>query len=159
MQVAGDTVALLQRVEMLAPLPLATITELAARSTEEVVPPAAVVVREGAREDDFYVIADGRAEVLADGTHVRDLGPADCFGEIAALTGGVRTSTVRALTSLTVLRFSGQHFIRAVTGYGPSDAAASSLMRDRLEHAVSSSAGGPGLPQARDVANQDTIRT
>jgi MFS family permease len=154
-RVAGDTVRLLQQVDMLSPLPLATITELAARCTEEALPAATVVVREGTREDDFYVIADGRAEVLADDAHVRELGPTDCFGEIAALTGSVRTSTVRALTSLTVLRFSGHHFIRAVTGYAPSGAVASSLMRERLEHAVSSTAGGPGPPAGREGPDQD----
>jgi hypothetical protein len=157
MQVAGDTVRLLQRVEMLAPLPLATITALAARATEEVVPPGAVVIREGTREDDFYVIVDGRAEVFTDGVHVRELGPADCFGEIAALTGSVRTATVHALTSLNLLRFSGQHFISAVTGYAPSGTAASSLMRDRLGHAISSAAGAPAAPPAGDARDQDTV--
>jgi hypothetical protein len=133
MRVAGDKVRLLQRVGMLAPLPLATITQLAARSTKELVPPETEVVREGSRGDDFYVIADGRAEVLVDGDKVCELGPADCFGEIAALTGSTRTATVRARTSLTVLRFSGPHFTQAVTGYTPSSTAASGLVQDRLQ--------------------------
>jgi MFS family permease len=153
MRVAGDTVLLLQRVKMLAPLPLATISQLAGRATQEVIEPGTVVMREGSPGDDFYVIADGQAEVLVDGQLVSELGPADCFGEIAALIGTLRTATIRARTSLTVLRFSGQHFLQAVTGYTPSGDAASSLVRVRLEHAVSSSAGIPEPPSA-DPATQ-----
>jgi MFS family permease len=155
MRVAGDTVLLLQRVGMLAPLPLATITQLAAHATKDVVTSGTAVVLEGSSGDDFYVIVDGRAEVLVDGARVRELGPAECFGEIAALTGSRRTSTVRAHTALTVLRFTGPHFIRAVTGYTPSGAAASSLIQERLQHAASSAAGpaSPASPQRTHPAN------
>ena len=140
MHIASGTVALLQRVEMLAPLPLATITQLAAKATDLVCPVRTVVIQEGTVGDDFYVIAAGRAQVLVDGRPVRNLGPADCFGEIAALTGGLRTSTVRAETDLRLLRFTGPHFLRAVTGYAPSNAAAMTLVQGRLADAVSSTA-------------------
>ena len=157
MRVAGGEVLLLQQVGMLAPLPLATITQLAARSTKEHVTPGTVVLRQGSRGDDFYVIADGRVEVLVDGDEVCELGPTDCFGEIAALTGSRRTSTVRARTSLTVLRFSGPHFTQAVTGYTPSSAAASSLVEERLERRVSFGAGSPPSPPGPVVPSQDPI--
>jgi MFS family permease len=157
MRVAGDTVLLLQRVRMLTPLPLPTITQLAARATKEVVGAGTVVVQEGSLGDDFYVIADGRAEVLVDGVLVRELAPDDCFGEIAALTGSLRTSTVRARTGLTLLRFSGPHFLQAVTGYTPSVNAASTLVQARLQHAVSSEAGIPARPLAPDASSQDTV--
>jgi MFS family permease len=140
LQTAEKTVALLQRVAMLAPLPLATITQLAATTNDENHSRGTEVIREGTPGDDFYVIANGRADVLVDGVHVRTLGPAECFGEIAALTGSLRTSTVRADTALRLLRFSGAHFLRAVTGYSASDAAASTLVSERLAHAVSSAA-------------------
>jgi MFS family permease len=155
MRVAGDKVLLLQRVGMLAPLPLATITQLAAHATNEVAMPGTIVVREASCGDDFYVIVDGRAEVLVDSAQVRELGPTECFGEIAALTGSRRTSTVRARTPLTMLRFSGPHFIRAVSGYTPSGAAASSLIQERLQHAVSSAAASPPSPLPPNEPGQD----
>jgi cyclic nucleotide-binding protein len=144
LQTAGDTVAFLQRVAMLAPLPLATITQLAATAADETALPGSAVIQEGTVGDDFYVIAAGQAEVLTDGASVRHLGPADCFGEIAALTGRHRTSTVRANTELHLLRFHGPHFVRAVTGYSPSDTAASALVDERLAHAASSTVIGEG---------------
>lgn len=141
LRVAGDTVSLMQRVAMLTPLPLATITQLAANAAKETAAPGSLVIQEGTAGDDFYVIADGRAEVTVHGASVGDLGPADCFGEIAALTGQRRTSTVRADTPMNLLRLSGLHFVRAVTGYAPSQTEASSLVNQRLSRAVYSAAG------------------
>lgn len=138
LQTAGDTVAFLQRVAMLAPLPLATITQLAANASDEIASPGSAVIQEGTVGDDFYVIAEGQAEVLTHGASVRHLGPADCFGEIAALTGRHRTSTVRANTELHLLRFHGPHFVRAVTGYTTSDSVASALVQERLAHTAAS---------------------
>ena len=150
LQTAGDTVAFLQRVAMLAPLPMATITQLVAKASNETALPGTVVIQEGTAGHDFYVIAEGQAEVLVDGASVRHLGPADCFGEIAALTGRRRSSTVRANTELHLLRFQGPHFVRAVTGYTPSSTAASALVEDRLAHAVSSIVvGEDAAPHAR----------
>ena len=151
MRTAGDAVAFLQRVAMLAPLPLATITQLVAGASNERALPGTLVIQEGTTGDDFYVIADGRAEVLVDGVSVRYLGRADCFGEIAALTGRRRTATVRANTELRLLRFQRPQFMRAVTGYTPSDTAASTLLQERLAHAASSAVvGEAAVPPARD---------
>ena len=132
MRAAGEVVALLQRVGMLAPLPLATITQLAASASPEEASPGTIVVQQGSRGDDFYVIAEGQAEILTDGVTVGHLGPEDCFGEIAALGGTSRVSTVRSRTHLRLLRFNGPHFVRAVTGYTPSSVAASTLVNERL---------------------------
>jgi hypothetical protein len=138
--VAGEVVALLQRVAMLRPLPLATISRLAAEAAHAVVAPGTTVVREGTVGDDFYVIADGRAEVSADGAEVGRLAAADCFGEIAGLTGSRRTATVRADTQLELLRPTGKQFVLAVGGYTLSNAQASALVEERLARAVSSAA-------------------
>jgi MFS family permease len=139
--VAGTTVALLQRVSFLGPLPLATISRLAAEASHMDAAPGAVLIEEGAEGDDFFVIAEGRAEISVDGQPVRQLGPAECFGEIALLRGGRRTSTVRAETALDLLRFEGRQFVRIVNGYTPSTAAAATLIDDRLAHAASGRAG------------------
>ena len=136
----GDEVGLLQRVAMLAALPFATVCRLAAAAAKEVVSAGATVVEEGTNGDDVYVIVDGRAEVSADGHHVADLGSADCFGEIACLTGSRRTSTVRAATRLELLRFKGPLFVCAVAGYSASYKTASALVEERLDRALSRSA-------------------
>jgi hypothetical protein len=136
LRVAGDVVALLQRVGMLRPLPLATISRLAGEASSEHVAAGATVIEEGTRGDDFYVIVDGQADVSVDGESVWHLGDSDCFGEIAGLTGSRRTSTVRADTELDLLRFKGPQFVRTVTGYVPCNTAALSVIDERLSRAV-----------------------
>ncbi|MBV9193636.1 MAG: MFS transporter [Solirubrobacterales bacterium] len=152
--VAGEVVALLQRVAMLRPLPLATISRLAGEASPEHVDAGATVIEEGTRGDDFYVIMEGEAGVSVDGEDVWHLGSADCFGEIAGLTGSRRTSTVRAETNLELLRFKGPQFVRTVTGYGSSNTAALTLIDERLERGVSDAARTKSAPEIVAMAGR-----
>ena len=77
---------------------MASIAALAAAVTDEHIDAGQVVVAQGTAGDDVFVIVTGHAEVIADGWPVAALGPGECFGEIAALGGGIRTSTVLATT-------------------------------------------------------------
>lgn len=68
-----------------------------------------VVVRQGARDGDLYLIEAGLAEVRVRGEAgtertLATLGPGDFFGEIAFMTGEARTADVVALEPLTILR-------------------------------------------------------
>ena len=58
----------------------------------------------------FFVIVEGEADVLQDGTSIRRLGPGDHFGEIAILSEGRRTATVVAATQMRVLVMFGTAF-------------------------------------------------
>jgi CRP-like cAMP-binding protein len=60
-----------------------------------------VLVREGARGDEFMIIAQGEAIVSHAGHTIAKLGPGDLVGEMALLDGegvGRRNATVTALT-------------------------------------------------------------
>ena len=52
------------------------------------VDPGQTIVRKWEASRDFYVLADGSAEVHGDAEHLTDLGPGDFFGELAALEWG-----------------------------------------------------------------------
>ncbi len=54
------------------------------------------LLHEGEFAYEFMVIESGQAEVTREGEHLRDLGPGDFLGEIAALERGKRTATVVA---------------------------------------------------------------
>ena len=56
-----------------------------------------VVTRQGEFAEEFFVIVDGKVAVERDGTHLRDLGPGDFFGELAMLGRVPRTATVTCL--------------------------------------------------------------
>src|SRR6266516_5938081 len=58
----------------------------------------AVLVTQGATGDTLYLVLDGVLGVEVDGEKVAEMGPGTMVGERAALEGGVRTATLRALT-------------------------------------------------------------
>ncbi|MFO0627095.1 MAG: cytochrome P450 [Polyangiales bacterium] len=76
-----------------------------------------VVVREGDAADAFYVLREGRVRVERGGRVLCALGPGDFFGEMGLLLGGVRTATVVAESSLSLLAVPGETF-RALVAEG-----------------------------------------
>jgi CRP-like cAMP-binding protein len=74
------------------------------------VDPGTVLVREGRREDEFYLIVDGSATVTRGGKKVATLGPGDYFGELAVLIPGPRNATVTATSPTEVLGIASRDF-------------------------------------------------
>ena len=65
-----------------------------ARSCDEVdVPEGKSLMTQGESAYEFFVIADGTAEVSADGRHVADLGPGDFLGEMGAMAHAKRSGS------------------------------------------------------------------
>ena len=65
--------------------------------------PGEVLVKEGQRGSELFVIVDGEAEVRRGGKTVATLGAGDYFGELAVLHPAPRTATVVATTEMDVL--------------------------------------------------------
>jgi len=61
-----------------------------------------LLTEQGATGDDVFLLLNGVVSVEVDGATLAELGPGAILGERAALEGGVRTSTLRALTKVTV---------------------------------------------------------
>jgi CRP-like cAMP-binding protein len=79
--------------------------------SREAVPTGAVIVWQGARDGDLYLIESGQVAVRrrdssGDEQIVATLGPGDFFGEIAFVTGEARTADVVASAPTTLLRLS-----------------------------------------------------
>jgi len=68
------------------------------------------VLTEGLSGPDFFIILDGEADVIVDGTVVYHYHPGDFFGEVAALDGQERTATVKATTQLRCLTLADGSF-------------------------------------------------
>jgi CRP/FNR family cyclic AMP-dependent transcriptional regulator len=58
-----------------------------------------------------FVIVEGTADVVRNGTPIGQLGPGDCVGELALLDHGPRTASVVAATPLTVLVLGPREFL------------------------------------------------
>ncbi|MGQ0672023.1 MAG: patatin-like phospholipase family protein [Hyphomicrobium sp.] len=71
-----------------------------------------VLVRQGEPADALFVIVSGRFVVSKDGRRdpIAEIGPGQPVGEIAFLTGGTRTATVRALRDGLALRLGREEF-------------------------------------------------
>jgi CRP/FNR family cyclic AMP-dependent transcriptional regulator len=69
-----------------------------------------VLVREGRREDEFFLILDGSATVTRKGKKVATLGPGDYFGELAVLMPGPRNATVTTTSPMELLGISSREF-------------------------------------------------
>ena len=121
-------VALLVGVDLLRPLPMPAIEDLAGRLEAEHVAAGTDVVVQGDEGRTFFILERGSAEVLHDGELIRELGPGDSFGEVALLRDAPRSATVHARTDLQVWELRREQLLLAVEGFASSRAEAEALL-------------------------------
>ena len=127
-----EQIELLRANPIFAPLPPATVENLATKLTPTTVGKGDVVFRQGDAGDLFYVVEDGRVEISINGEKVADAWPGEAFGEIALLRDIPRTATVTAVDDTKLLALERDEFIAAVTGHAPSREAADAVVGARL---------------------------
>lgn len=102
---------LLKGVPLFAGLDKRSLARVAAQMRERRVPAGSDVVVQGESGIGFFVILEGEAAVVVDGTERRVLGPGEHFGEIALIhRGSVRSATVTASTDLEVAGLTSWQF-------------------------------------------------
>jgi CRP-like cAMP-binding protein len=91
----------LKRVPLFSGLSQRQLRQLAKDFSDRRVPAGALLAKQGEMSGvAFFVIAEGEAAVIVDGTPVGDMGPGDHFGELAMISGRERTATVQAVTPM-----------------------------------------------------------
>src|SRR5262249_27309027 len=107
-------VTTLRTVSLFAELPREVLARLVSEFDELEVAPGQTVFSQGDPGDALYVIASGAVEVRGerDGRSVRVavLGPGDCLGEMALVTGDPRSATVVTLAPSHLLRLDQERF-------------------------------------------------
>jgi CRP-like cAMP-binding protein len=88
---------------------------------------------EGASGYSFFVLAEGRADVTADGAELATLGPGDFFGEIAILGDGRRSATVTTNSPTKVLVLFGTEFRRLHQAHPAIAERIEAAMRERAD--------------------------
>ncbi len=107
----NDTkIKLLKRVPLFADCSRTELAEIASLADELNLPSSRELMREGTRGREFVILVEGEADVLRDGRLVAGLGPGDFVGEIALVTGGPRTATVRTRGPAHVLLLTSSGF-------------------------------------------------
>ena len=86
------------------------LQSVAAASIELTIEAGKVLVREGEAGHEAFVIMEGDATVSRKGETIATLGAGDVVGELAPLTGGNRTATVTADTSMELLVIGQREF-------------------------------------------------
>ena len=98
-------VDVLQRVPLFAELNQRQLKRLAADFRERRFKEGTAIVRQDEMSGvGFFVITDGVAAVEIDDREVATLGTGDHFGELALISEGLRTATVKAITPLDLSR-------------------------------------------------------
>lgn len=94
-------IARLQQTPVFGGLSAHSLERLIAASQTVGLPAGSLFMREGELGDKVYVLEQGRVEILKnvgeEQRRLKELGPGDCFGEMALLDISPRSATVRAL--------------------------------------------------------------
>jgi MFS family permease len=122
---------LIERVPMFAPLSVAAKERVAANLVPLSVQAGELVIRAGEVGDRFYIVGDGKLDILAEGLH-RTAQQADYFGEVALLRDVPRTATVKATVDSRLYALHRDDFLEAVTGVEAARAAGHAVAEERL---------------------------
>jgi len=93
----------LDTIKLFDGLSKAQKAEVARQADEIDVEAGKRLISEGRFGYEFFVIENGKAEVVSDEKHVADLGPGDFFGEMALLGNTTRSADVIASTAVTAM--------------------------------------------------------
>jgi hypothetical protein len=94
-----DSPALTSKVESALERQLSvTVMKAGAKPKIKKVKAGAVIAREGAEEQDLFLVLDGVVRAEVNGQRLAEYGPGSLHGERAILEGGRRTATITAVT-------------------------------------------------------------
>jgi MFS family permease len=127
--------AALRALPAFAPLPIATVENVARRVSDVRVPAGGVVIREGEVGDVFFVVVDGLLDVTCRDEPVGPVAPGDYFGEIAVLRDCPRTATVTARTDTHLFALDRELFLCAFNAHACTTKAVRATAEQRYERA------------------------
>jgi voltage-gated potassium channel len=110
----NSKIDLLRKVPLFAGCSKAELAELARQTDELAIGEGRVLAREGQSGREFFVLVDGTVRITKNKRKVADLGPGEWFGEIALITRGPRTATVKASSPVRVLVLTDRAFRQVV---------------------------------------------
>ncbi len=132
----NDEVKMLRQVPLFAGVSPAKLKLLAFTSERVTYRTGEFLCRQGDTGDAAFVLLSGKADVIVDGPtgpiKVADLEENAVVGEIAILCDVARTATVKAATTVDVLRISKDTFLKLMTDFPEMTIEVVRVLADRL---------------------------
>lgn len=107
----GKDLEFLARVPLFEGLSKADLRRILAETKEELYSSQQTIVREGSAGGRFYLILEGRGNVVINNRKVGKLGPGDYFGEMSLIDKQPRSATVVAETNIRALSLASWNFL------------------------------------------------
>jgi CRP/FNR family transcriptional regulator, cyclic AMP receptor protein len=108
----NEKVELIKKVPLFAGCSKGELEQIAQIADEIDLPEGKEMTREGSRGREFFVLLEGDADVIKDGSSINKLGSGDFFGEIALVSDSPRTATVTATSPVRALVITDRSFRR-----------------------------------------------
>jgi CRP-like cAMP-binding protein len=87
------------------------LKHIAGEAREELYSPGQDIVSEGQSGGPFFIVTEGRVDILKGDKKIAEQGPGSAFGERSLFEGGQRTATVRAQTHVKALAITSWNFL------------------------------------------------
>jgi CRP-like cAMP-binding protein len=115
---ARESIGLLAKCDLLRHLPADAIEQILPKVRSRRLDAGEVLFRAGDPADALYIVAAGSVEVIAGsvdaaetaGSALAELGPGAAFGEMALMSGGARTATIRTRSGAQLLEIARDDF-------------------------------------------------
>lgn len=130
--------SLLGRVPLLERCSRKELAKIASIAREVEYPAATIVMREGERGSEFFIVVDGEVDIRMGTRKVATLHGGDFFGEIALITGSPRTATATTGSPMRALVIASHDFRRLLRDSPATQARILQEVGERLEELASS---------------------
>ena len=134
-----DRISSLKNTELFKAFDNEDLEKLSDKLKERVYPPNTAIVREGASGDAMFIIKNGKVEIrkkeqtLGVDLTIATLGSGACFGEMALLTGKLRSATVMAVQATEVFVLEKKDFDALLIKHPPMSMALNKIVAERIE--------------------------
>jgi len=96
-------IALMKGTSMFSGTSEASLKSVLKSAVQKTSPAGTTIVQEGRGGVGFYLILEGKAEVIRKGEKLAEFGPGNFFGELSVIDGAPRTADVVAMIDTTCL--------------------------------------------------------
>jgi zinc transporter ZupT len=142
---ASAIIKLLSKCDLLRHMPAQAIGDLLPVVRRRDLAAGKVLFRAGDPGDALFIVSKGRVQIEAEsGSSIAELGEGEAFGEMALLSGGVRTATAVPLTDVELLEIARTDFDRMLTNDGELAKTVERLSHDRALKNLSQGMPNPG---------------